>query len=60
MSFQVGDRDDSNLYISMKVKAAAEVEGCVLSIFIMLLVKQHSAVHDFSYLHAWTFVFVIM
>lgn len=29
VSLQVGDRDDSNLYISMKMKAAAEVNKTV-------------------------------
>lgn len=29
VSLQVGDRDDSNLYISMKLKAAAEVKWFV-------------------------------
>lgn len=29
VSLQVGDRDDSNLYISMKLKAAKEVKLCI-------------------------------
>ena len=33
MSLQVGDRDDSNLYISMKLKAAAEVNRIFFFIF---------------------------
>jgi len=30
---QVGDRKDSNVYIRMKIKAAAEVISCILEMF---------------------------
>uniref|UniRef100_A0A8C7S8U2 C-1-tetrahydrofolate synthase, cytoplasmic n=1 Tax=Oncorhynchus mykiss TaxID=8022 RepID=A0A8C7S8U2_ONCMY len=47
---QVGDRDDSNLYISMKLKAAAEVNNRMPDVivpvsYIFQIVNENSAIH---------------
>uniref|UniRef100_A0A8C7SAG0 C-1-tetrahydrofolate synthase, cytoplasmic n=1 Tax=Oncorhynchus mykiss TaxID=8022 RepID=A0A8C7SAG0_ONCMY len=49
-TFQVGDRDDSNLYISMKLKAAAEVNNRMPDVivpvsYIFQIVNENSAIH---------------